>query len=252
MIRVRQINVSLDENEEEIIKQCAKKLRIKKEEINEFEIVKKSIDARDKNKIFYSYEIDVKVKNENIVLKRNKSKDVLKAPNIKYEFKVTGTQKLKNRPIIVGSGPAGLFSAYMLAKYGYRPLILERGEKIENRVKTVEKFWNTGILNPESNVQFGEGGAGTFSDGKLNTLVKDKYGRNKKVLEIFVKMGAPKEILYVNKPHIGTDLLRKVIINLRNEIIKMGGEIRYNACLTNINIENGHVKNIEINNTEKN
>ena len=250
MIRVRQINVSLDENEEEIIKQCAKKLRIKKEEINEFEIVKKSIDARDKNKIFYSYEIDVKVKNENIVLKRNKSKDVLKAPNIKYEFKVTGTQKLKNRPIIVGSGPAGLFSAYMLAKYGYRPLILERGEKIENRVKTVEKFWNTGILNPESNVQFGEGGAGTFSDGKLNTLVKDKYGRNKKVLEIFVKMGAPKEILYVNKPHIGTDLLRKVIINLRNEIIKMGGEIRYNACLTNINIENGHVKNIEINNTE--
>ena len=175
----------------------------------------------------------------------------LKAPEEKYEFKITGKEKMKNRPIIIGAGPAGLFSAYMLAKHGYKPLILERGEKVENRVKTVEKFWKEGILNKNSNVQFGEGGAGTFSDGKLNTLVKDKFYRNKKVLEIFVNMGAPEEILYINKPHIGTDLLRDVIINLRNEIIKMGGEIRYNSCLTNVEIQNSSIKSIEINNSEK-
>ncbi len=158
---------------------------------------------------------------------------------------------MKHRPVIIGSGPAGLFSAYMLAKYGYKPLILERGEKIENRVKTVEKFWKEGTLNPESNVQFGEGGAGTFSDGKLNTSVKDKEFRNKKVLEIFVEAGAPKEILYLNKPHIGTDLLRTVIQNLRNKIIEMGGEIRYQACLTDIEIKNSTIQSITINGKEK-
>ena len=191
------------------------------------------------------------MQNEAEILKKNRSKDVLKAPIENYEFNVTGTKKVENRPVIVGSGPSGLFCAYMLAKHGYKPIILERGEKIEDRVKSVEKFWNEGILNPNSNVQFGEGGAGTFSDGKLNTLVKDKDFRNKKVLEIFVEMGAPREILYLNKPHIGTDLLRNVIINLRNKIIEMGGTIRYNSCLTNIFIESSKVKKIEINGNEK-
>ena len=251
MIRIRQVDVGIDGNEEEIIKKCAKKLKTNKENIKNYKIVKKSIDARDKENICFIYEIDVNVQNETEILKKNRSKDVLKAPNGNYKFNVTGTKKVENRPVIVGSGPAGLFCAYMLAKHGYKPIILERGEKIEDRVKSVEKFWNEGILNPNSNVQFGEGGAGTFSDGKLNTLVKDKDFRNKKVWEIFVEMGAPREILYLNKPHIGTDLLRNVIINLRNKIIEMGGTIRYNSCLTNIFIENSKVKKIEINGNEK-
>lgn len=248
MIRIRQVNIEINAEEKEIIKQCSKKLKINENKIKEYNIVKKSIDARDKENIVFSYEVDVKVENEDELLKKNKSKDILKAPNKQYEFKITGNQKLRMKPIIVGSGPAGLFSAYMLAKYGYKPIIFERGENIEKRVKTVEKFWKDGIINLESNVQFGEGGAGTFSDGKLNTLVKDKECRNKKVLEIFVEMGAPSEILYLNKPHIGTDLLRNIIINLRNKIIEMGGEFRYNSCLTNIEIENSHIKSIEINN----
>lgn len=251
MIRIRQINVAIDEDEKELITKCAKKLKTNKENIEEYKIVKKSIDARDKQNIVFCYEVDIKAKNEDEILRKNKSKDIFEASNTQYEFKITGKQKMKNRPVIVGSGPAGLFCGYMLASYGYKPIIIERGEKIEKRVKTVETFWKEGNLNKESNVQFGEGGAGTFSDGKLNTLVKDKMGRNKKVLEMFVEAGAPNEILYLNKPHIGTDLLRNVIINLRNKIINMGGDIRYNSCLTNIEIQDSHIKSIEINNNEK-
>ena len=251
MIRIRQVDVKIGGNEEEIIKKCAKKLRTNKENIKSYKIVKKSIDAREKENICFIYEIDVNVQNEAEILKKNRSKDVLKAPTENYKFNVTGNKKIANRPVIIGSGPAGLFCAYMLAKHGYKPIILERGEKIEDRVKSVGKFWNEGILNQNSNVQFGEGGAGTFSDGKLNTLVKDKFYRNRKVLEIFTKMGAPEEILYINKPHIGTDLLRDVIINLRNEIIKMGGEIKYNSCLTDIEIQDSSIKSIEINNSQK-
>jgi len=249
MIRIRQVKAKINALEEELIKNIADKLKIKQEEIIDFTIKKKSLDARDKQDIHYVYEFDVKVKDENKVLKR-KSKDILKALNEEYVFNNTGTKKLEHRPIIIGAGPAGLFCGYMLAKYGYKPLIIERGEKVKDRIKTVEKFWQTGELNKESNVQFGEGGAGTFSDGKLNTLVKDKMFRNKKVLEIFVEAGAPEEILYTNKPHIGTDLLREVVKNLRNKIIEMGGEFRFNSCLTNINIENGKIKSIEINNNE--
>ena len=251
MIRIRQINVAIDEDENELITKCAKKLKTNKENIEEYKIVKKSIDARDKQNIVFCYEVDIKAKNEDEILRKNKSKDIFEASNTQYEFKITGKQKMKNRPVIVGSGPAGLFCGYMLASYGYKPIIIERGEQIEKRVKTVETFWKEGNLNKESNVQFGEGGAGTFSDGKLNTLVKDKMGRNKKVLEMFVEAGAPNEILYLNKPHIGTDLLRNVIINLRNKIINMGGDIRYNSCLTNIEIQDSHIKSIEINNNEK-
>lgn len=251
MIRLRQIDVSIDANEDEIIAKCAKKLRIDKSKIENFKIVKKSIDARDKYNIVSCYEIDVQVQEEEKVLKKNKSKDIFKAPNEKYQFPVNKMVNMKYRPVIIGAGPAGLFTAYMLAQYGYRPLILERGEKIEDRVQAVENFWSHGILKSNSNVQFGEGGAGTFSDGKLNTLVKDKEFRNKKVLEIFVEAGAPEEILYINKPHIGTDLLRNVMINLRNKIIEMGGEIRYHSCMTKIQIENEKVKAIEVNHQEK-
>lgn len=249
MIRVRQIKSSINSTKLDIIKDVAKKLKINENEILEMYIKKKSLDARDKNNIHYVYEVDIKLKDEKKIL-RKRSNDIFEAPIEEYKFNITGTKKLENRPIIVGAGPAGLFCGYMLAQNGYAPLIIERGEKIEQRVETVEKFWNDGILNNESNVQFGEGGAGTFSDGKLNTLVKDKMFRNKKVLQIFVEAGAPEEILYESKPHIGTDLLRNVVINLRNKIIEMGGKFRYNSCMTNINLENGKIKSIEINNSE--
>ena len=139
--------------------------------------------------------------------------------------------------------------AYLLAENGYKPLILERGEKVENRVKTVEEFFKNNKLNPESNVQFGEGGAGTFSDGKLNTLTKDKFNRCKFVFETFVSCGANEEIMYMNMPHIGTDVLRNVVINMRNKIVSMGGEFMYNTCLTNISIDSCRVKAIEVNNS---
>lgn len=251
MIRLRQIEININEKEEQIRAKCAKKLKITKNQIEKIRIVKKSIDARHKNNIVYCYEVDVKVPKEDLILKKNKSKDIFKTPKEEYQFPRTRAMKMNYRPVIIGSGPAGLFTAYMLAKYGYQPLIIERGENIESRIQTVEKFWEEGILDVESNVQFGEGGAGTFSDGKLNTLVKDNECRNKKVLEIFVEAGAPEEILYLKKPHIGTDLLRKVIINLRNKIIQMGGEIRYHSCLTNIRVQNSKIQAIEINGQEE-
>lgn len=251
MIRLRQIEVDIDAGKEEILNKCANKLKIDRSQIENIEIKKQSIDAREKKEIFYCYEVDVKVKNEKKVLNKNRSKDIFHSPNEEYIFKITGTKKLKYRPIIIGSGPAGLFCGYMLAKYGYKPLILERGECVENRIKAVKEFWEEGKLNKNTNVQFGEGGAGTFSDGKLNTLIKDKEFRKKKVLEIFVEVGAPKEILYMSKPHIGTDKLRQVVKNLRNKIIQMGGEIRYNSCLTDIKVENSKIKYIEVNNKEK-
>ena len=241
MIRVRNIKVPV--LDDDIKKHTAQKLKINKENIKTLKINKKSLDARRKNNIHYVYEVDITCKNENKLLKNN---DVIITPIEKYEFNNLGNQKLENRPIIIGSGPAGLFCAYILAENGYNPIIIERGEQIENRVKTVNKFWETNILNENSNVQFGEGGAGTFSDGKLNTLVKDQNHRMKKVFETFVKMGAPKEIMYEAKPHIGTDILRDVIVNLRKEIVKLGGTFKYNTFMSNITIS-GKIKSIKIN-----
>lgn len=249
MIRVRQVKVKL--GEEELLRfEIAKKLHISEKEILKFVIQKKSLDARDKANIHYVYEVDVAVGNEKKLLKR-RNKDVFLTPREKYQMPVQGKEVLSSRPVVVGSGPAGLFCAYMLAEQGYRPLIIERGERIEDRVSSVSKFWKDGVLNINSNVQFGEGGAGTFSDGKLNTLVKDKYFRGKKVFETFVKYGAPEEIMYLQKPHIGTDLLRDVVKNMREDIIHRGGEFRYSSCLTDLSIEDGKLVAIEINGKEK-
>ena len=251
MLRVRQINVNvLEDSKEKLIEKCAKKLGIKKDEILNFKIKKQSLDARKKPDLFYSYEIDVLVKNETTVLAKSKTNDIFKTPDEEYIFNITGEKKLNNKPIIIGSGPAGLFCAYMLAKNGYNPIIIERGKDVDNRLADVELFWKTGNLNKNSNVQFGEGGAGTFSDGKLNTLVKDPFNRQRTIFEIFVECGAPEEILYVNKPHIGTDLLRNVVKNIRKKIISMGGEFRFDSCLTNIIYDDNKIKFIEINNSE--
>ena len=249
MIRVRQLKVSiLNDTKEELINKIIKKINIKKDEILDLKIVKKSIDARYKNNIYYIYEVELKLKDEDKIIK---SKDVYVTNNTKYSCKVTGKEKIKERIVIVGSGPAGLFCAYMLSLYGYNPLIIERGDKVENRVKKVNEFWKTGKLDENCNVQFGEGGAGTFSDGKLNTLIKDKENRFKKVFEIFISNGANEDIMYINKPHIGTDLLRNIIINMRNKIISMGGEFKYNSCMTDIKIKDNKIKSIIINNKEE-
>lgn len=250
MLRIRQLKTEVTADTTVIPVKIAKKLGISVNDIEEFKIVKKSLDARKKNNPFYIYEVDIKTPLEDKILKQNKSLDVIKAPHEEYNFVKPGNKVLKNRPVVVGAGPAGLFCAYILAENHYNPLIIERGESVEKRVETIEKFWKTGKLNIHSNVQFGEGGAGTFSDGKLNTLVKDKAYRGKKAFEIFVENGAPAEIMYENKPHIGTDILRDVIINMRKKIISMGGEFRYNTKFTDLEIENNTLVSIEVNNEE--
>lgn len=238
MIKVRQIKLSLEEdNLDNLKKKVLKKLNLKDEDIKSFNISKRSIDARHDLKIIYEVEIDT--------LKKVKlSTDVIKFDEIKYKIPKTS---LKRKVLVVGAGPAGLFCAYFLAKSGLNPVIIDRGEKIEDRVKTIEEFFSNNKLNSNSNVLFGEGGAGTFSDGKLNTLVKDKKGLIKEVLKIFVSCGAPREIMYEKYPHIGTDLLRKVIANLRKEIISMGGTFYFNSHLDNLIIDSGVFKGAVIN-----
>ena len=247
VIRVREIKLSLNEDKNNIKNKIAKKIHVNERDILDYTIIKESIDARKKPDIMLVYEVAVTVTNEDKVLSHNK--DLTKYIDPSYEISVTGTNKIK-RPIIVGAGPGGLFAAYLLAELGYNPIVIERGEKIEDRVKSVEEFWKTGKLNPNSNVQFGEGGAGTFSDGKLNTLVRDVI-RQKKVFEIFVENGANSEILYRNKPHLGTDELRNIIISIRNHIISKGGEFRYSTKLTDLIIEDNKLKGRIVNDIER-
>lgn len=246
MLRIGQVKLSPNHTEKDLIQKIAKNLHISEKEIISYRIQKKSIDARKKPDLFFVYTVDVEVINEQRILKKQKSRSVSVVKDTPYTFLISGTKKMEQRPIIIGSGPAGMFCAYMLAQHGYRPVIFERGANVDERLNDVETFWSTGKLNTESNVQFGEGGAGTFSDGKLNTLVKDILGRGRKVLEIFVENGAPEEILYSNKPHIGTDILINVVRNMRNKIIKWGGEIHFHSCFTDFMLENGAISAVNI------
>lgn len=249
MIRVRQIKIAVAKDNQETIKsKVCQKLKCPLQEVIDINIIKKSLDARFKPDLYYIYEVDVTLKNQSTYLRNNSTtNDIIVSPIENYQFPKIGDKKLNHVPIVVGSGPAGLFCAYLLAEHGFHPLIIERGEPVQDRIQSVEHFWKTGQLNPNSNVQFGEGGAGTFSDGKLNTLVKDKEYRMKKVFEIFVACGADPEILYTHNPHIGTDVLRQVVINLRNKIIDFGGSFLYNTCLTDIKVTNQQITAIEIN-----
>lgn len=235
-------------------KKAAKILKIKETEIAFVHILKHSLDARKKPQIFQVYTLGVTLAkaSEEETVKRCKNRDVTISHQAAYHFPKSGTKKMTYRPVVIGTGPAGLFCGYMLAKHGYRPILLERGCDVETRTRDVASYWQGGALNPESNVQFGEGGAGTFSDGKLNTLIKDKYGRNKEVLRIFVAAGAPEEILYESKPHIGTDILKKVVAVMREEIIRNVGEVHFQSKVTAIKTENDKVTEIVINNDDKN
>ncbi len=255
MIRINQLKLSIRHTKEELYQAVAKTLKIPSDRIEEITFIKKSIDARKKEEIKYIYTVDVKLNNlqklsQEDIIKYSKNSNVMRAESDKYDFTPSGSDKLKHRPVVIGTGPAGLFCAWLLAKYGFQPLVLERGAQIRQRVKDVECFWSTNELNPNSNVQFGEGGAGTFSDGKLNTMVKDAFHRSRLVLETFVAFGAPADILYLNKPHIGTDKLRGVVEGMRNEIIRLGGEVRFHSMLTNIRTDHGRLAEIEVNHKE--
>lgn len=238
MIRLSQIKLSLNETEQVLKKKVLQALRIPESELKQYRIYKKSIDARRKHNIQFTYTIDAEVRNEKQVLKANKK--LVLAPLIQYTFPKTGDKLLEHRPVIVGAGPCGLFSGWLLAEAGYKPIVIERGETIDERTLSVEAFWKDGALNPQSNVQFGEGGAGTFSDGKLTTRIKDP--RCRQVLEVLVKNGAPENILYEAKPHVGTDILKEVVKNIRKGIVDKGGEFRFNTQLKDLHVESGAVK----------
>lgn len=235
IIRIQQMKLPPKHTKEDIQKEACRLLNLLPEECAGITLVKQSIDARKKNDIRYIYTVDVTLKQEkNIRRLLQKNPNISLPQDVRYQFPQMGNVPLKHRPVIIGTGPAGLFCGLMLAKHGYRPILLERGEQVEKREKIVQDFWDGGNLDIRTNVQFGEGGAGTFSDGKLNTLIKDNHGRNRKALEIFVEAGAPEAILYMNKAHIGTDILRTVVRNIRCEIEHCGGEVRFNSQVTDL------------------
>ena len=257
MLLINQVKIPVEKTfdsvseRDALLQAVAKKLNIDKTLIEQLTIQKKSMDARKKPVLFYVYSITCTVAAEDKILKKNRSADIVKVQNTPYQFHVTGGKACSNRPVIVGMGPAGLFCGYMLAKHGFKPLLLERGKKVEERTKDVEEFWANGHLLHNSNVQFGEGGAGTFSDGKLNTLIKDKTGRNKEVLRVLVENGAPEQILYDSKPHVGTDILSLTVANMRNKMLEWGAEIRYESQVTDIIVSGNVLTGIVINDSEK-
>ncbi len=251
MIRLTQVKLPLTYSEEDLKNKCAGLLRIQPAQIKKAELIRRSVDARKKPEIIYSCVVDVMVEREKTVLKNSRCKQAELVKRETYHFPRQCAGNLPAPIVIVGMGPAGLFCGYLLAEAGYRPILLERGQDVDSRKAAVETFWKTGVLNPDSNVQFGEGGAGAFSDGKLNTTIKDQGGRIRKVLEIFVENGAPEDILYEAKPHIGTDILSLVVKNMRKRILSWGGQVRFESCVTDILIEKNRVTGVEINGTER-
>ena len=232
MVRFNNIKIYEDLNDEELLKFVLNKNKLKINQVKSWYIFKKSIDARDKNNVHYVYTIDMELENENRFNKIDK-----------YEFpKISINRTSKYRPVIIGFGPAGMFAGLILAECGFKPIILEQGKCVEERIEDVDNFKINRCLNNLSNIQFGEGGAGTFSDGKLNTGNSSIYSR--KILEEFVRFGAPKEILYTAKPHIGTDNLVKIVKNIREYIKSKGGDVIFNEKVTDFKIKDGKIKSV--------
>lgn len=245
MIRINNIRLPIDYDDSILKKKAAKALRIDEKSIESISLFRRSIDARKKNDIHFNASVEVCLNsNENKAVSKAKSKNItIEKP---YEYVLPEYKNLNQRPVIVGFGPAGMFAGLILALAGAKPIILEQGADCDQRVQDVENFIKTGKLNTLSNIQFGEGGAGTFSDGKLNTGTKDIRAR--KVLVEFVNHGAPEEILYNAKPHIGTDNLRYVVKNIRNHIINLGGEVRFNTKFTGLKIKDDKILGVTIQN----
>ncbi|MDW7650566.1 MAG: NAD(P)/FAD-dependent oxidoreductase [Bacillota bacterium] len=246
MIRVNEVKLSLDEDKSGLKEKIAGKLRVRPQEILDYTIYRESVDARKRSEITFVYIVDVKVVDEEKVLRKNKQ--LQKSPDLSYGDTASGEEEPVHRPVVIGTGPAGLFAGLLLAQRGYRPILLERGQDVATRTRDVAVFWQQGKLNTESNVQFGEGGAGTFSDGKLTTRTKDR--RSSKVLQEFVAAGAPEEILYVHNPHIGTDILKNVVKNIRERIIALGGEVRFGSKVTDVLLEGGRVGGVLVNHSQ--
>lgn len=248
-IKINNISLSLEEPAQLIKNKVSKKLKISEKHIENIKILKESIDARKKENIKINYSVEVSLDDEKKILSKISDKDVFLEKEEKKEQFIYGTQKMSVSPIIIGLGPAGLFAALKLAQNGYKPIIFERGEDVISRTKTVTQFWNgEKDLNENSNVQFGEGGAGAFSDGKLTTRIKDK--RCLYVLNELVKEGAPEDILYEAKPHVGTDILKDVVKNIREKIISLGGEVHFNSKLDDIVIKDRKIQSISVNNNK--
>ncbi|MGN0341575.1 MAG: NAD(P)/FAD-dependent oxidoreductase [Roseburia sp.] len=244
MIRINQLKLPMKHTRKQLEQKLLQMLHVDAGRLLSYQIVKQSIDARRKGELSYVYALDVTLAKETQYLSKNRNPNIIKSVTKSYCFPSSGEETLPQPPVIVGSGPAGMFCAYELALHGYHPIVIERGSCVEERSRIVRNFWETGILSENTNVQFGEGGAGTFSDGKLNTLVKDVMGRNREVLEIFAAMGAPSEILYWNKPHIGTDILKDVVKNIRNRIIELGGTYFFEHQLTDFVVQDGRLEKL--------
>ena len=240
MLRLTELKLALDHPPEALRAAILKRLELAENDLLGFSIFKRSYDARKKHALLLVYAVDIEVKNEAGLLKKFRSdRHVAPTPDMAYHFVGHAPENLAERPIVVGFGPCGIFAALVLAQMGFRPIVLERGKAVRERTQDTWGLWRKKVLNPESNVQFGEGGAGTFSDGKLYSQIKDPKHLGRKVLIEFVKAGAPEEILYVSKPHIGTFRLVGMVETMRHEIEALGGEIRFQQRVTDLLIEDG-------------
>lgn len=247
-IRVTNFRVSLNKDADDLGSIVAERLRLPLKEVERLQIVRKAIDARRKPQISFVYTLDVDVKAEpQVIAKFKRDQDITRKAVQEVVHLPFGSKSLQYPPVVVGMGPAGLFAALWLAKYGFKPIVFERGQDVDARTENVAAFWQGGELNPESNVQFGEGGAGTFSDGKLTTRINDP--RMAEVLGELVEAGAPREIVYLHKPHVGTDRLRIVVKNLRQKIIALGGQVYFQSKITDILTADKRITGIEVNKT---
>ncbi|MFZ5524186.1 MAG: NAD(P)/FAD-dependent oxidoreductase [Pseudomonadota bacterium] len=245
MLRLTEIRLPLDHPDGDIKAAILKRLGISDDELTNYVVFKRGVDARKSHAILYTYTLDVALRDEAAILARfGNDPHVRLAPDTRYHFVAQAPENLTSRPVVVGMGPAGLFAGLLLAQMGFRPLILERGKEVRERTKDTFGLWRQGVLNPESNVQFGEGGAGTFSDGKLYSQIKDPRYLSRKVLEEFVKAGAPEEILYESHPHIGTFKLVGMVEKMREAIQSLGGEIRFQSRVDDIVISDGQVTGV--------
>ncbi|EJL6389495.1 NAD(P)/FAD-dependent oxidoreductase [Vibrio vulnificus] len=252
MIRLTELRLPLDHEEGALLEAITAKLGIPAEQVLSFSMFRRGYDARKKTNIQLIYTLDIEVANQDKLLaKFSKDPHVRETPDMEYKYVAQAPANLTERPIVIGFGPCGLFAGLVLAQMGFNPIIVERGKEVRERTKDTFGFWRKRTLNPESNVQFGEGGAGTFSDGKLYSQVKDPNFYGRKVITEFVAAGAPEEILYVSKPHIGTFKLVTMIEKMRAKILELGGEIRFSTRVDDIHMEDGQITGVTLSNGEE-